>query len=142
MSDVRRALAEVAELGLDIWSSGYDGQGTPLRVDRAGKIYVDVGERIETTHREGVIGEALDLLGPFDTDEGHGPDLIRPRPHLRIVPGKVSGEPHLDHSRITTLTVASLYDRFKDLDKVAALYPDVTLKAIEEAIDLERQLAG
>jgi uncharacterized protein (DUF433 family) len=142
MSDVRRALTELDELGLDIWSSGYEGSGTPLRVDRTGKVYVDVGDRIETTHREGVIGEALDLLGPFDTDEGHGPDLIRPRPHLRIVPGKVSGEPHLEHSRITTLTITSLYDRFGDVDKVGALYPDVPAEAIREAIDLERQLAA
>lgn len=142
MSDVRRALAELDELGLDIWSSSYDGPGTPLRVDRTGRIYVDVGERIETTYREGVIEEALDLLGPFDTEEGQGPDLIRPRPHLRIVPGKVSGEPHLDHSRITTLTIASLYDRFGVVSKVAALYPDVSQHAIQDAIDLERQLAA
>lgn len=142
MSDVRRALAELDELGLDIWSSSYDGPGTPLGVDRTGRIYVDVGERIETTHREGVIEEALDLLGPFDTEEGQGPDLIRPRPHLRIVPGKVSGEPHLDHSRITTLTIASLYGRFGDVSKVAALYPDVSQHAIQDAIDLERQLAA
>lgn len=142
MSDVRRALAEIDDLGLDIWSSSYHGPGTPLRVDRTGQIYVDVGERIETTHREGVIEEALDLLGPFDTEEGQGPDLIRPRPHLRIVPGKVSGEPHLDHSRITTLTIASLYGRFGDVSKVAALYPDVSQHAIQDAIDLERQLAA
>jgi uncharacterized protein (DUF433 family) len=142
MSDIRRALAELDELGFDIWSSGYDGPSTPLRVDRTGKVYVDVGEWIETSHREGVIEEVLDLLGPFDTFEGHGPDLIRPRPHLRIVPGKVSGEPHLDHSRITTLAIASLYDRFGDVDRVAALYPDVSMDAIREAIDLERQLAA
>lgn len=65
-----------------------------------------------------------------------------PRPPLGFVPGKVSGEPHLDHSRIMTLTVTSLYDRFGDVDKVAALYPDVSQEAIWEAIDLERQLAA
>lgn len=140
MNDVRRALAELDDLGLDIWSSNYAGPRTPLRVDRGGKVYVDTGAMIETTHREGVLGETLDLLGPFEIDGGRGPDLVQPRPHLRIVPGKVSGEPHLDHSRITTQAVSALYLRFGDLDKVISFYPEVAPQAISEAIDLERQL--
>lgn len=140
MGDVRRALAELDDLGLDIWSSSYQGPRTPLRVDRSGKVYVDTGPMVETTHREGVLEETLDLLGPFEVDGGRGPDLVQPRPHLRIVPGKVSGEPHLDHSRITTQAVSALYDRFGDLDKVVSFYPDVDPEAISEAIDLEQQL--
>lgn len=140
MNDVRRALAELDDLGLDIWSSGYEGPRTPLRVDRSGKVYVDTGPMLETTHREGVLEETLDLLGPFEVDGGRGPDLVQPRPHLRIVPGKVSGEPHLDHSRITTQSVAALFDRFKDVDRVVSFYTDVAPEAIFEAIDLEHQL--
>lgn len=140
MSDVRRALAELADLGLDIWSSGYEMPRTPLRVDRSGKVYVDTGSMVETTHREGVLEETLDLLGPFEVDGGRGPDLVQPRPHLRIVPGKVSGEPHLDHSRITTQAVSALYERFGDLGKVISFYPDIAPQAISEAIDLEHQL--
>lgn len=140
MNDVRRALAELDDLGLDIWSSSYVGPRTPLRVDRSGKVYLDSGPMVETTHREGVLEETLELLGPFEIDGGRGPDLVQPRPHLRIVPGKVSGEPHLDHSRITTQTVSALYDRFGDLDRVISFYPDVAPEAISEAIDLEHQL--
>jgi uncharacterized protein (DUF433 family) len=140
MNDVRRALAELDDLGLDIWSSSYEGPRTPLRVDRSGKVYVDTGPMVETTHREGVLEETLDLLGPFEIDGGRGPDLVQPRPHLRIVPGKVSGEPHLDHSRITTQAVSALYDRFGDMHRVISFYPDVAPEAITEAIDLERQL--
>lgn len=140
MNDVRRALAELDDLGLDVWSSSYEGPRTPLRVDRSGKVYVDTGSMVETTHREGVLEETLDLLGPFEVDGGRGPDLVQPRPHLRIVPGKVSGEPHLDHSRITTQSVAALYDRFRDLAKVVSFYPEVAPEAIREAVDLEQQL--
>lgn len=140
MNDVRRALAELDDLGLDIWSSSYEGPRTPLQVDRSGKVYVDTGPMMETTHREGVLEETLDLLGPFEIDGGRGPDLVQPRPHLRIVPGKVSGEPHLDHSRITTQTISALYDRFGDLARVISFYPDVDPEAITEAIDLEQQL--
>lgn len=140
MNDVRRALRELARLGLDIWSSSYAGPPTPLRVDRRGKVYVDTGSMVETTFREGVLEETLDLLGPFEADDARGPDLVRPRPHLRIVPGKVSGEPHLDHSRITTQAVSALYDRFHDLDKVISFYPHADPAAIAEAIELEREL--
>jgi uncharacterized protein (DUF433 family) len=140
MNDVRRALTGLDHLGLDIWSSSYDGPRTPLRVDRSGKVYVNTGPMVETTHREGVLDETLDLLGPFEADGARGPDLVRPRPHLRIVPGKVSGEPHLNHSRITTQAVSALYDRFRDLDRVVSFYPDVAPEAISEAIDLEHQL--
>jgi len=142
MNEVKRALRELDDLGLDVWSSDYEGPSTPLRVDRRGKVYVDAGPMVETTFREGVLEETLDLLAPFDTDEGHGPDLVRPRRHLRIVPGKVSGEPHLEGSRITTQTVAALYNRFGDYDRVAALYPDVEVEAIREAVELEAQLAA
>lgn len=95
---------------------------------------------VETTHREGVLEEALDLLGPFKIDGGRGPDLVQPRPHLRIVLGKVSGQPHLDHSRITTQAISALCERFGDLNRVISFYPDVAPEAISEAIYLEHQL--
>jgi len=142
MNEVRRALDELDELGLDIWSRDLPYPGSPLRVDRTGHIFIVSADRVETTHREGVMGETLDLLGPFNVGEGHGPDLIRPREHLRIIPGKVSGEPHLADSRITTQAVAALFERFGDIDRVVALYPDLDKAAIEEAIDLEQQLAA
>ena len=142
MSEVRRALLELDERDLDIWSSDYVGPPSALRVDRSGQIYITAQRRVETTFREGVFEESLDLLAPFERADGHGPDLIRPRPHLRIIPGKVSGEPHLVRSRITTQTVAALHERLRSVERIAALYPEVEGKAIAEAIELERQLAA
>lgn len=142
MSEVRRALHELEDLGLDIWSSTFEGPRTPLRVDRSGRIYLETGSTLENTFREGVLGDTLNLLGPFQTQEGTGPDLVRPRPHLRIVPGKVSGEPHLERSRITTQTIAALHDRVRSVEQVASYYPEMSLDAIREAVELERQLAA
>ncbi len=142
MNEVRRALAELDERGLDIWSRVLLHPSSPLRVDRAGRIFIVSADRVETTYGEVVLDETLDLLGPFNVGEGHGPNLIRPREHLRIIPGKVSGEPHLADSRITTQAVAALFERFRDIDRVTALYPDLDKVAIEEALDLEQQLAA
>ena len=37
-----------------------------------------------------------------------GPDLVAPRPELRIVPGRLAGEPHIRGTRIGTLQIAAL----------------------------------
>ena len=87
-----------------------------------------------------MLAEWLDLLGPFEGTEGGGPDLRRPREHLRIVPGKCAGEPHLEGSRLTTVTIAALASRGYTLDDVARLYPDETQESLAEAIELERSL--
>ena len=82
----------------------------------------------------------LDELA-FEGAEGAcGPDLRRPRPHLRIVPGKRAGEPHLDGSRLTTMTVAALSARGYTVDDLALLYPDEDRASLAEAVDLERIL--
>ena len=87
--------------------------------------------------------DVLDVLGPFDIEKGTwGPDLRQPMPHLRIVPGKVSGEPHLAHSRLTTQSVATLADRGFSLDDIKRLYPDESPDGLSEAIELERRLAA
>src|SRR6478752_2142764 len=54
---------------------------------------------------------------------------------------KVAGEPHIEHSRSASQTVAALADRGYDPAQIAAMY-DEPEQAIREAIDLERQLAG
>jgi uncharacterized protein (DUF433 family) len=93
----------------------------------------------------------VDLFGPFappahpDGDwpvPAPGPDLLRPRPHLRIVPGKLSGEPHLAGSRLTSRSIAALAARGLGSEAIHNLFLDQTRAAITEAIDLERQLAG
>ena len=78
----------------------------------------------------------------FSTAEGtRGPDLIRPRPELRIVPGKVSGSPHVVHTRLETRALAALGAEGFEVDGIHRLYPYVTSRQIEQALDLEKQLA-
>lgn len=141
MGEVRRVLTQLDERGLDIWTAERGSPCSPLQVDREGRIYIVV-ESIETSYGEGILEGTLDLLGPFGRGNDRGPDLIRPRPHLRIVPGKLSGEPHLIDSRVTTQTVAALYRRLGAVDRVLALYPDLDAVAVGEAIDLEQVLAA
>jgi uncharacterized protein (DUF433 family) len=140
MPEVRRALRRLDELDLDPWT---DSSSSPLRVDRSGRIYVVAASgAVETIDGQSLLGDWLDLLGPFEYGAARGPDLRRPAPHLRIVPGKCSGEPHLAGTRITTLAVAALAERGYDLEVIARLYPSEDRAALAEAIALEQLLAG
>ena len=138
MRHVREALVQLDEQGLDLW----DGRAgaSPLFVDPTGKIVIDTPAATHDLSGQGVLPGWLDLLGVFEGSDGAGPDLRRPREHLRIVPGKCAGEPHIDGSRLTTVTVAALSGRGYTLDDVARLYPDESRQSLEEAIDLERSL--
>ena len=139
--------AEVAEAvgQLDLEAAAGDGKArgglVPVRrlvADRSGALL-----RAE----DGPGPHQVDLLGPFQAaDEAEatvrGPDLLRPRPHLRIVPGKLGGEPHLAGSRLPTRSIAALAGRGLGPAEIASLFLDQTRAAITEAIELERQLTG
>ena len=140
MPQVREALDELESRGLDIWAEHHDESGT-LLVNIDGRVHLADGWAAGM-HGQMSLVPMLDLLGPFGIGDHLGPDLIRPRPGLRIVPGKVSGEPHLVGSRITTRSVAALYRRFGDLGAVAGLYPEAGPETIEQAIQLESALAA
>ncbi len=142
MPKVRAALALLDDLGLDPWSPDA-AAASPLLVDRAGEIYVRADVDVLNLRRQKVLlpGDVLGLTAPFDSAGMAGPDLRRPRPHLRIVPAKVAGEPHIEHSRLTTQTVAALANRGYQAEQIAELYGE-PVHVIGEAIDLERQLAG
>jgi len=130
--DVRDVLLQLDRLGLDPWD---DGRAASLYVDLSGKIII-------VTPDDGhvVVAKWLDLLGPFEGTDHAGPDLRRPRDHLRIFPGKCGGEPHLNGSRLTTIAVAALADRGYSLDDVSRLYPDASRQSLAEAIEFERSL--
>lgn len=125
MTAVRKALAELRELDLTLWTE----QGGPaVVVDRAGDVYV----RVEPGVVEKPVGvrpldaDLLEVIEPFSTLEGtEGPNLQAPRPNLRIVPGKLSGSPHIVSTRIETIAIAALGDRDLDPDRIHALYPVV-----------------
>jgi uncharacterized protein (DUF433 family) len=63
-----------------------------------------------------------------------------PRPELRIVPGRLSGSPHVVHSRLETRALFALHrDGLVDA-AIHTLYPYVSEEQLSQAIDLERQL--
>jgi uncharacterized protein (DUF433 family) len=57
------------------------------------------------------------------------------------VPGKLGGSPHVVHTRVESQALGSLAASGLESAKIYRLYPDVTTKAIDDALDLERQLA-
>jgi uncharacterized protein (DUF433 family) len=142
MPAVRRALAQLAELDMALWT---EETGPSVLVDRAGAILVTTEPTLERGDRQrrfaSADGDAFDVLAPFPTSGGaRGPDLVAPRPQLRIVPGKLGGAPHVLHTRLESQALAALADSGLPTAKIYRLYPDVAQPGIDEALDLERQL--
>jgi uncharacterized protein (DUF433 family) len=140
MPAVRRALKELRELDLALWT---EEGGPAVTVDGGGKIVlVKPDDAPRTSERQRVLAEVLDLTAPFPTEAGaKGPHLITPRPHLRIVPGKLGGSPHVRRTRVETQALAALVRRGATEENVYRLYPALDPAAIGDALDLEQQLA-
>lgn len=143
MPAVRRALGQLAELDLKLWS---EDVGPAVSVDRGGNLVVlDAPDR-EAAGRQRALpageDDLLSVIAPFTAAEGsRGPDLHAPRPRLRIVPGKLGGSPHVLHTRLESQALGSLAASGLAQEKIYRLYPDVDHAAIDDALDLERQLA-
>jgi uncharacterized protein (DUF433 family) len=141
MKAIRRALREIAALELDFW--GEDG-APHVAVDRSGSIVINHGGLAQRPEGQHILDpDMLDLLAPFASREGlRGPDLNAPRPLLRIVPGKLAGSPHVERTRIETQALAALERRGLKNAKIYRLYPAIPPEAVDEAIDLERELSA
>lgn len=139
MRAVRRALGALAELDLDLWQ---DDATPSVGVDRSGQIVIAADDApVLPGGQEILDADMLDLLRPFDLGrEVHGPDLVAPRPRLRIVPGKLAGAPHVRRTRIETEALAALARRGMQVAKIARLYPAIETADVEQALDLELQL--
>lgn len=139
MKAVRNALRALAELDLELWT---DDRSPNVGVDRAGKIVLDPsGQASELGGQEVLDAELLDVLRPFEIGETQrGPDLVAPRPRLRIVPGKLAGAPHVHRTRIGTEALAALHRRRLTTAKIMRLYPVIQAADVEQALDLESQL--
>ncbi|MEX2227751.1 MAG: DUF433 domain-containing protein [Dehalococcoidia bacterium] len=116
-----------------------------IYVDRAGKTYTHSGEGSELvtpTDRLRLLGrEMLDPLEQFFVDSFvSGPDLRRPRATLRIVPGKLAGEPHVEDTRIETRVLDALSSKGYGDRQILEMYPDLSATSLTDAIDLEQQL--
>lgn len=149
MPEVRKALR-----GLDALGASLASPEVQIRVDRSGRIVFSVGDsqwRAVGSKKDvavaGVLPGALDPLAEFVLDDdAHrdsvGPNLRQPREHLRIIPGKLGGEPHVDGTRISSLMVADMIREggYKPAT-VRRLYPMLTEQQITECVDLEEQLS-
>lgn len=142
MGQVRLALAQLSEMNLNLWSEDAPSRSS-IVVDQRGAIFLSLPTGFVDTNGNHALPHEnhFGLLDPFHFEGHEGPDLVRPRPHLRIVPERVSGEPHVEHTRLTTLTLAGLAARGFSAEKVALMY-DVTVEAVREAIDLETALGA
>jgi uncharacterized protein (DUF433 family) len=137
MSAVRRALAELRALDMPLWR---DDRPTVL-VNGEGHVYLEGPHGIQTIEGQLAHGDVLDLVAPFTTGEGlRGPNLVCPRSELRIVPGKLSGSPHVVGTRVETRALAAPTQDGFDEAGIVDLYPYLTRTQVEQALDLEQQL--
>jgi uncharacterized protein (DUF433 family) len=143
MPAVKRALTQLAELDLGLWR---EDTGPAVSVDRGGQIVVRSEPDHEAAHRQRALRAAeedlLNVIDAFEAADGaRGPDLHAPRPTLRIVPGKLGGSPHVAHTRLESQALGALAASGLPSAKIYRLYPDIEQRAIDDALDLERQLA-
>jgi len=141
MAKVRRALEGLKGLDLGILESGRP----TIVVTAQGEIVIDVEALPLQRAEDGqyVARDLVNVLGPFEGLEGmRGPDLAWPRPTVQILPGKISGAPHIVGTRLSTESIFALKRRGFDLENLARIYPFVEPTALREGVDLEEQLEG
>jgi uncharacterized protein (DUF433 family) len=92
-----------------------------------------------TADRQTVMEDVLHVTAPY---LGHGPDLLQPGPHLRIQPGKLSGEPHLEGTRLKTAVLYALVSDGYPEAQILRMYPEATALLLNEAVELEQKLAA
>lgn len=84
----------------------------------------------------------VDLLAAHTTAEGrHLSDLRRPRELLRIVPGKLAGEPHVVDTRIPSSALFGLIERGLTREAVSEMY-EVAPAVVQQAVDYEHEIRG
>ncbi|MCC7366144.1 MAG: DUF433 domain-containing protein [Dehalococcoidia bacterium] len=136
MADVRALAGWLRESELDA-----EALVPRVAVSPGGGIFVEVpalGSAIAVRTRQLVMDEIIQLVRPY----GSGPDLLVPSRRLRIIPGKLSGEPHITGTRVPTQSVFALYRRGLGVASIREMYPDLTDDGIAEAIALEDGLAA
>ncbi|MEO6045502.1 MAG: DUF433 domain-containing protein [Tepidiformaceae bacterium] len=133
MAEVRQTLDAVAFHGVNA-----DELADLIVVTAAGRVVFEFkdGPHIRPSG-QAALRDVLAVVGPFGDA---GPDLLRPGDGLRIVPGKLSGEPHIEGSRISTAAVFALKQRGYSPMQMAEMYPELDERGFIEAIRLEQRL--
>jgi uncharacterized protein (DUF433 family) len=125
---------------------GVDLFGTHLYVDGQGRIVTEHSSGLEHLDRQQLAREnVIDVLAEYRVAalEGLvGPSLTEPRPLLRIVPGKLAGEPHVVDTRVSTTLIDALMNRGYSAAHVLEFYPFLSEATIDQSRSLEDQLRG
>lgn len=136
MTQVRTTIAQVLAKDPRPQTAG-------LFVDIKGNVVLDQDGRLEELTGQQRQVPTLDVLNEYRVDEERGiigPNLLRPRPLLRIVPGKLAGEPHVKDTRVETSMLDGLVERGYGPADIVGMYPFLTEEAVLEARSLEQQL--
>lgn len=137
MKAIRYALGRLGSLREPLWHP----DEASVWVDGDGEIHVRGPAGPETVGGQTVLADALNLIAPFPTKEGlRGPDLAVPRPELRILPGRLSGSPHVVRTRLETRAVFALHREGLPDEVIRSLYPYLSGSQLTQAIELEQQL--
>ena len=146
MQKVREMLAAIAE-------AGYSRERLAhlVAVSHDGQLFIRVNSDVVDAEQGGTdrfalvradrsrqiaMPGVLQLVGPY----GAAPDLLIPRQRLRIIPGKLSGEPHVQDTRITTAVLYRLDRLGYPESDILEMYPDIAPEELKQAVDLEQSL--
>lgn len=140
MRTVRQALDELRSLDLE--TVGDDGEAT-LVITPDGQVLVrEPGSPPRLPTGQGILPEVLDVIAPFSTlERTRGVDLRAPAEHVRILPRRLAGAPHVSGTRIDTESLAALRSRGFDDQRILALYPELSAGQLADALSVEAQLA-
>jgi uncharacterized protein (DUF433 family) len=131
---IRQAVEQLVEQGIP-----RERLSQLLLASPAGELYLRLpdGPTVRASPgQQAVLPDLLVLVGPY----ARGPHLLCPRPLLRIIPGKLHGEPHVVDTRIGSATLYALDEAGYTPEQVRRMYPDVSPEALDQALDLERSL--
>jgi uncharacterized protein (DUF433 family) len=141
MRQIRRALSVVEDIGKRVLEKSLG-----VWIDDRGGIVLGLEDGIFVPLGDGALqglahGASLDLFDVYSIhDRLVGPHLVEPRPTLRIVSGKLSGEPHIAETRVPTRMLWTLHRQRYEQENIIELYPGLSQQNVSEAIDLEDQL--
>jgi uncharacterized protein (DUF433 family) len=132
MKQIREAKARLVDFDLRLFQ---DGTST-VAVTRAGEVIICRQGVVPHDSQGQQLTDYVDLIQP----EAGRIHLLRPRKTIRIVPGKLSGAPHVQETRVETEALHALKVSGYDPTGIRSLYPYLSLEAVGEAIDLEEDL--
>jgi len=139
MRKVKAALKQLRKLDADLFDSQHR---SAICVDPSGEVLLAPEQHpAQWLNGQLVFDGAIDVVAPFQSAESVvGPDLVAPRPWVRIHPQRLSGATHVLGTRIETEALFRLQQRGFDEDRVVWLYPEIRPEALDDAIRLEQQL--